>query len=109
MTKNTKKIDKVIRNGKTAVVVSPGYGAGWYTWNDYNEELLFHPRLVAAILGESKEKPEKVAAELWPDAYDGGLKDARVVWVPEGTLFRIDEYDGSEKIVTFEDDCHFKA
>ena len=26
-------IEKVVRDGKVAVLVSPGYGAGWSTWN----------------------------------------------------------------------------
>jgi hypothetical protein len=28
-----KKIKKVIRDGKVAVLISDGYGAGWYSWN----------------------------------------------------------------------------
>ena len=26
--------DKVIRDGKVAVIISPGFGAGWSTWAD---------------------------------------------------------------------------
>ena len=26
-------MNKVIRDGKVAVLYSPGYGAGWYSWN----------------------------------------------------------------------------
>ena len=26
-------MQKVIRDGKVAVLYSPGYGAGWYTWS----------------------------------------------------------------------------
>jgi hypothetical protein len=26
-------MEKVIRDGKVAVLYSPGYGAGWYSWN----------------------------------------------------------------------------
>ena len=25
-------MDKVVRDGLVAVLVSPGHGAGWYTW-----------------------------------------------------------------------------
>jgi len=30
--------------------------------------------------------------------YLGGLEDLEVKWLPIGTKFRIDEYDGSESI-----------
>jgi hypothetical protein len=34
----------------------------------------------------------------FPEAYDGGVEDLVVQWVPVGTAFRIHEYDGSESI-----------
>lgn len=40
---------KVIRNGKVAVLVSEGFGAGWYSWNREYKELLFHPKLVEMV------------------------------------------------------------
>jgi hypothetical protein len=45
-------MDKVIRDGKVAVLYSPGYGAGWYSWHD-NEELLYDPVIVDMV--ESKK------------------------------------------------------
>ena len=27
-------MEKVIRNGQVAVLYSPGFGAGWYSWNE---------------------------------------------------------------------------
>jgi len=32
--------------------------------------------------------------------YANGAYDVVIRWVPEGTKFRIDEYDGSESLVT---------
>jgi hypothetical protein len=30
--------------------------------------------------------------------YTGGMDSLEIAWLPEGTLFRINEYDGSESI-----------
>ena len=38
-------MEKVIRDGQVAVLYSPGYGAGWFTWHGV-EELLFDPKVV---------------------------------------------------------------
>ena len=41
---------------------------------------------------------------LWyPDMYTGGMDSLKIEWLPEGTLFRINEYDGSESIEVKED------
>ena len=45
----------------------------------------------------------------WPDAYTGGIEDLEVQWVPEGTEFLIDEYDGAESIVYKEHSNWIKA
>ena len=42
-------MEKVIRNGLVAVLYSPGYGAGWFSWNPGHQELLFHPKLVEMV------------------------------------------------------------
>lgn len=41
--------NKVIRDGKVAVVYSPGFGDGWYTWNMDCPELLFDPIIVQCV------------------------------------------------------------
>jgi len=41
-------MQKVIRDGKVAVLISPGFGGGWHTWN-HVDELLFHPVLVNMV------------------------------------------------------------
>ena len=95
--------DKVVVNGKVAVIISPGFGAGWYTWNGI-KETLFDPELVSAIIDGDVEEAEAIAERKWPDAYVGGnLRQAEVVWLPEGTPFRVDEYDGSESLYTGDD------
>ena len=89
---------KLIRDGKVAVLYSPGYGAGWSTWNGDEEEHMFNPRLCLAVLGESGEKPLEVAKEEFPESYEGGVEQLKVEWVEVGSAFRISEYDGYESI-----------
>jgi hypothetical protein len=95
---------KLNENGNVAVLYSPGFGAGWYTWNTGSPELIFDPTIVKFV---EKEKWEelKVYVELkYPEIYTGGMQDLKVAWIPEGTLFKINEYDGSESIELKEND-----
>ena len=36
-------IEKLSQDGKVAVLYSPGFGAGWYTWNMTVPQILFDP------------------------------------------------------------------
>jgi len=95
------KPERVVRDGMVAVLVSPGYGAGWSTWGneDQREKKLFCPRMVAALEAKaSKAELHKIAAELFPGEYPGGIDQLEVEWVHEGEPIRIVEYDGSERI-----------
>jgi hypothetical protein len=89
--------NKVVRDGKVAVLYSPGYGAGWYSWNS-DEDLLFDPEIVAAVEAGDLAKAEAIAGRKYPDAYLGGAEQLRIEWIPQGTAFEIHEYDGSESI-----------
>ncbi len=93
-------MEKVIRDGKVAVLVSHGFGAGWYSWNSEHQELLFHPKLVEMVeQGINKEiNDEWVKENLGIDIYAGGSDGLRIHWLPIGTAFDIDEYDGSESL-----------
>lgn len=103
--------EKLERDGKVAVIYSPGYGAGWSTWSagDYGADAVFSPRLALAILGESGEDRETVATELFPEAYQGGLGDCEVEWIEKGFRFEINEYDGSESLRVFGPDDGYVA
>lgn len=109
-------VEKVIRDGKVAVLISPGFGAGWTTWNDNHprvEQMLYDPDIVNAILEWEKAdgknwkqclmKIKEIADAKYnqdPDDYffGNGLRDVEVVWVEKGRKFIIKEYDGSEGI-----------
>jgi len=97
-------MNKVIRDGKVAVLVSPGFGAGWSTWAYNGEEdnrdfMLFDPTLVTMVeRGDSVEAIESYVTAIHPDTYCGGAGDLKVQWLPVGTAFRIHEYDGAESV-----------
>lgn len=97
--------DRVIRDGKVAVVYSPGFGAGWSTWADseIREKIVFDPEIVSFVESNDKNGLSLYMALKYPDAYTGGMDDLIVDWLPVGTLFRIHEYDGNESIEVKED------
>lgn len=114
-------MEKVIRDGKVAVLYSPGFGAGWYTWDAQGrEELLFDPKIVEMVLaGRAGDKDlwkktviaiQDYAEATYPDFYVGSnASDLTVAWIPLGTEFIIEEYDGSEKIKLKQDIPWIKA
>ncbi|CAB5214520.1 hypothetical protein UFOVP190_147 [uncultured Caudovirales phage] len=91
-------MEKLIRNNEVAVLVSPGFGAGWYSWHSV-EELLFDPSIVQWVENKEIDKIQIYMELKYPEVYCGGLEDLVVQWVPSGEKFRIDEYDGNETLV----------
>ncbi len=86
-------MEKIIRDGKVAVAVSYGYGAGWSTWNDVNPmDAEFNQLFLDGKLIEVCELAKQ------RDIYTGGIEDIEIVWVSEGERFEITEYDGSESL-----------
>jgi hypothetical protein len=90
---------KLVRDGKVAVLVSSGFGAGWYSWHRI-QKLLFDPDIVKMI--ELDWPHERILSHCEKfygnDHYYGGVAGLGVYWIAEGTKFRIDEYDGSETL-----------
>ena len=117
------EIAKVERKGKIATLYSPGYGAGWASWNkDYLPEIVFDADIVQFILSKSangkgvnglsisdRDELEKLAAKKYPDAYLGGLEQVRIEWVKKGTKFVISEYDGFESVDEYDPDEYLEA
>lgn len=98
------RVKRETENGvEVAVLVSPGYGAGWSTWSyDSKETLLFHKDLVDLVLKGENGSAARLAEEM-TEAYTGGAESLMVVWIPEGSRFVIHEYDGSENLVLEKD------
>jgi len=99
-------MDKVIRNGKVAILYSPGFGAGWSTWNDSNKDfLLFDPDIVAAVQDGNRQLAADLAEKKGKEFFGEddytcvlGARDLKIEWVEQGEAFEITEYDGSEQL-----------
>lgn len=102
-----KKEKEIIRDGRVAILYSPGFGAGWYTWHGV-PELLRDPEVVHLVECRSKVPPdeqtyytEKIVAyceNTYGTHYYGGAEDLEIVWIELGDKFRVNEYEGSESI-----------
>jgi len=106
-------VEKVIRDGRVAVLISPGFGAGWSTWCDdsQREAALFDRRFVEAAEAGIQDV-EPIAKEVFgEDAYFycGGWRDIKIEWLPIGASFRVNEYDGSESLIDLGSCDHFVA
>jgi hypothetical protein len=97
-------MNKLSEDGKVAVLYSPDFGAGWYTWNYERPEILFDPAIVKLVESEKWAELDTYVTLKYPDIYTGGMKDLKVEWMPEGALFKVNEYDGSESIELKEND-----
>ncbi len=89
---------KVIRDGMVGVLISGGWGAGFYTWGA-PLRALFDPELIYLIENQKYDDALEYVEKTYPDAYTGGVDELSVVWVVEGTQFYIEEYDGRESLM----------
>jgi hypothetical protein len=105
-TKNAEE-KRVIKNGKVAVAISRGFGAGWSTWEDISP---FEPKVIEMILSGKKDEitEEWCKENLGKDIYTGGVDGLEVEWIPIGISFSINEYDGEESIYR-SDELQYKA
>ena len=92
------EVNKLVRDGRVAVVYSPKYGGGWSSWNPQNPEVLFDPAIVELVEKQQWEELQVYVTLKYPDIYTGGMERMTIEWIPEGALFRVNEYDGAESI-----------
>ena len=92
------------------VLISPGYGAGWSTWNDsgmaVDKDLI---ELFERGCTEDEMADLCVKKGYTDEPYMGGFGKLEVAEVPQGCHFRINEYDGSEYIDIYEEGDWFYA
>lgn len=87
-------MEKVVRDGKVAVLISPNWGTGWF------EAGRFDPVIVHMLETNASKAALKAYCQVkYPDDHLYGLESLEIKWVPEGEYFYIHEYDGSEWIV----------
>ena len=96
-------MNKLIVDGKVAVLYSPDFGAGWYSWNQDYPEILFDPAMVKLVEKKQYDELATYVELKYPGIFTGGLNQLQVEWIEEGKKFRVVEYDGDESIQVEED------
>lgn len=112
-----KGVELYEKDGAYGVLVSPGFGAGWSTWE--KDELAYDKRVVEFWLSHkddaewmstvdygvspaAKEAKGFFESIGYGDPYMGGFDQIVLKFVGPGVWWRITEYDGSESLETFE-------
>lgn len=101
------KETKIVREGKVGVLYSSEYGSGWYTWHNY-KDLLTDPEVVH-LVDEREKAPEELriyfnekivnyCERKYPGGHWNGVGQLAIEWIPLGTIYRVCEYDGKERI-----------
>lgn len=93
--------EKLYKDGQVAVLYSPGFGAGWWSWNkgrEGYEGLLFDADIAEAVLEDKHYKAAQIVESRYPLAYTSGVWNLSVKWVSVGAKFEITEYDGFENV-----------
>ncbi|NDD84090.1 hypothetical protein EB118_17585 [bacterium] len=96
-------MDKVVKDGYVAVVLSAEYGIGWYKGDS---RVLFDPEIVYMVLeGRLGEELHAYCKRMCYDVYipvsrfnKGVNQFLDIHWIKEGTDFYVNSYDGLEKI-----------
>lgn len=102
-------MERAVRNNHVAVIYSPGYGAGWYTWHRV-EELIFDPSIVYWIETSEYDKIRAYMVLKYPDVYVSQINfNLAIRWIPIGSQFRITEYDGAESVILQSEEQYLKA
>ena len=111
-----KNVPLYYNEDKTAfgVLVSYCYGAGFSTWAYH--EMAYDRRVIEFWLSHKDDEQWMMDVRYhtegrafsetinfftsigYPDLYFGGFANCELEWVPIGTNFRINEYDGAESL-----------
>jgi deoxyribodipyrimidine photolyase len=93
-------MEKVIKDGKVAVLVSNDWGwvSGFYT-SGAPLEAIFNPQLVELIDNQKYDEAKDFVRKTYPNTSIFSVTDLYVEWVEEGREFYITEYGGIESIV----------
>lgn len=92
-------MEKIVRDGMVAVAVSRGFGAGWSTWSDVDP---MDARFNQLFLDGKHIDAVRLCEEL-DIGCASGIEGVEIRWIPVGTRFVIQEYDGSEYLMTIDD------
>lgn len=84
---------------KIGVLISVGFGAGWSSW--CTDAIAFDKRVIEYWKNNPRATTKEVEAameKLGYELYASGYSNLVLQWVPVNTYFRIQEYDGAERI-----------
>ena len=97
-------MEKIIKDGNVAVAISPAYGGGWSSEQkvdpmdaEFNRLFLYGRYDEAAALARDR------------GLCDYGITSVKIVWLPVGTEFQIDNYDGAESLIRKDEQVWHKA
>jgi hypothetical protein len=92
---------------RVAILVSPGYGAGWSSWHGNKQQMCTDSRIIRYLYTDAKNSIsyEELMTKYMGFVeipYDGGFSNLEVEFVPAGSLYKIREYDGAEHVEIFD-------
>ena len=91
-------MEKVIKDGKVAVLISNDWGSGFHTYGA-PLEAIFNPQLVELIENKNYNEAMEFIKKTYPNVFVYDITRLHVEWVEEGREFYITEYSGLESIV----------
>jgi hypothetical protein len=97
---------KLVRDGKVAVVYSPGFGGPWSTSPKHTpgvkEALMFDQEIALAVLANDYDKlaarVQYLQQEIQAEIYTPEVFDLEVKWVTQGSAIVITSKDGHEVV-----------
>jgi hypothetical protein len=103
-------MEKFVKDNTVAIVLNKDYGNA-FSSNIFPKELaikaLFDPVLIKALLinstGTTLKEVDKKAIEAYiynKYEWKGNVETLSIVWIPVGTQFIVNEYDGFESILS---------
>jgi hypothetical protein len=131
--KNTTYSKLVTSNGKVAILIQPSYGSDWSVYVDnpiLKKQIVLDSRIVRYIASDSfkqrfikckhqisSEEFKDIMSTLIPEGLNhGGLNyrfqsfpDLKIMFIPDGCMFRINEYDGMESVEFFNIDNYIST
>ena len=98
------------KNGDIEILISPGFGAGWSTWSsEYSINLAVDKRIIDFFKKYKHDvdidKVDNFLTSIgYKNVFMSGYYDLIIETVPEGSKFRISEYDGHETLILYAQD-----
>ncbi|QXO10951.1 hypothetical protein pEaSNUABM54_00125 [Erwinia phage pEa_SNUABM_54] len=92
-------MEKLIRDGKVAVVFSPGHSGSYVYDHQLPPDACFNVKVIKVVLGESRTSLEKTLKKEFPDATFYSPPELEVEWIDVGREFFIREYESAESII----------